>query len=238
MYNSWADLEAVDGSGNPILDSPVAALNAAGETYTNADGELVYQKDLGLGGAVLQPGEIKLTDLNEDGVIDSKDYARTGKTTIPELTYGLSLGFNYKGFDFSVLFQGVEGVARFVQTPECIHFASNYSLQEVDLYRYTEARYAAGKRIEFPIAAYNKAAVNNTFFLKDASYVRLKNVELGYTLQPTFLKRLGINSARVFLNGSNLLTWGANSIWGDPENLGNTGYPITRTYNMGLNFNF
>lgn len=238
LYNSWAELYAVDGSGNPNLSSPVPALNAAGETYTNADGEVVYQKDLGLGGAVLQPGEIKLTDLNEDGVIDSKDYARTGKTTIPELTYGLSMGFSYKGFDFSVLFQGVEGVARFVQTSECMHFASNYSLQEVDLYRFTEARYAAGERIEFPIAAYNKAAVNNTFFLKDASYIRLKNVEVGYTLEPTFLKRMGINSARVFLNGSNLLTWGANSIWGDPENLGNTGYPITRTYNMGLNFNF
>jgi TonB-linked SusC/RagA family outer membrane protein len=238
LYTSWAELYETDGNGRPVLANPVLAKNSKGETYLNTDGTPVYQKDLGFGGAVLQPGEIRLRDVNEDGVIDAKDYARTGKTNIPELTYGVSFGFKYMGFDFSALFQGVEGVARFVQTSECMHFASNYSLQEVDRYRFTEERYAAGERIEFPIAAYNKSAVNNTFFHKDASYIRLKNMEIGYTLQPAFLKQIGIRSARVYANGSNLLTWGANSIWGDPENLGNTGYPITRTFNVGLNFNF
>lgn len=238
LYNSWSQLYEVDGSGNPILSNPVLATNSKGQTYLNAEGQPVYQKDLGYGGAAVQPGEIRLRDVNEDGVVDDKDFARRGKTAIPEITYGVSLGFNFKGIDFSALFQGVEGVARFVQTPESMHFASNYSLQEVDKYRFTEERYANGDRIEFPIAAYNRSAVNNTFFLKDASYLRLKNMEVGYTLKPGFMKRIGVNSARIYVNGSNLLTWGENSIWGDPENLGNTGYPITRTYNVGLNFNF
>jgi TonB-linked SusC/RagA family outer membrane protein len=238
LYETWSELYEVDQNGNPVLSNPILAQNENGEHYNNESGEAVYQKDLGLGGAVLQPGEVRLKDVNEDGVIDDKDYARVGKTTIPELSFGLALGFNYKGFDFSILFQGVEGVERFVQTPEAMHFASNYALQEVDLLRFTEERHAAGERIEFPIAAYNKSAIRSTFFLKDASYIRLKNIEVGYTLQPNFLKKVGINTARIYVNGSNLYTWGANSIWGDPENLGNTGYPITKNYNIGFRFNF
>lgn len=238
LYSSWAELYALDGNGNPDLSSPVLATNSKGENYTNEYGEPVYQKNLGYGGATLQPGEIRINDVNEDGVIDEKDRSRTGKTTFPELSYGLSMGFDYKGFDISVLFQGVDGVARFVQNSDSKHFASNYSLQEVDLYRFTEKRYAAGERIDFPIGAYNKSAIYNTFFLKDASYIRLKNLEVGYTISAGFIKRIGFSSTRIYLNGTNLLTWGANSVWGDPENLGNTGYPITRTYNIGLKFNF
>lgn len=238
LYNSWADLYEVDGLGNPILSSPKLAYNSKGETYLNAEGNPVYQKDLGYGGAILQPGEIRLVDYNEDGVIDDFDYVRTGKTSIPELTYGVSAGFGYKGFDFSLMFQGVSGVSRYVQTSECQHFSDNHSLQEVDLYRFTEARYAAGERIEMPIAAYNQSAIYNTYFQKDASYVRLKNLEIGYTFEPNFLKRAGINSARLYANGQNLLTWGKNDIWGDPENLGNTGYPITSSYNIGINVSF
>jgi TonB-linked SusC/RagA family outer membrane protein len=238
LYNSWADLYEVDGNGNPNLASPKLAINANGENYTNTEGEPVYQKDLGYGGAPLQPGEIRLTDINEDGIIDVKDRSRTGKTEIPELSYGISMGFEYEGFDFSILFQGVEGVDRYVLDGVAQHFASNYSLQEVDMYRFTEERYAAGEQIEFPIAAFNTSASWNTYFLKDASYMRLKNLEIGYTLSDNFLKKAGFTSVRLYLNATNLLTWGANSIWGDPENLGNKGYPITRSYNIGLKFNF
>lgn len=238
LYTSWSDLYALDSNNNPILSQPVLAMDKSGNPYNNTAGDPVYQKDLGYGGAVLQPGEIKLVDINGDGVIDDKDYIRTGKTEIPELTFGFSMGFNYKSFDFSVMFMGVSGVARYVQTGESMHFSNNHSLQEVDKYRFTEARYAAGDRIDMPIAAYNTSAVNNTFFHKDASYIRLKNMEIGYTIEPNVLKKVGLNTARIYVNGSNLLTWSKNSIWGDPENLGNTGYPITRTYNLGVNLNF
>ncbi|MBN2486094.1 MAG: TonB-dependent receptor [Bacteroidales bacterium] len=238
LYTSWADLYAVDQNNNPLLAQPVLALDKNGNPYTNESGEPVYQKDLGFGGAVLQPGEIKLVDVNEDGVVDDKDRIRTGKTTIPELTYGISMGFSVHGFDFSMLFQGVSGVARYVQTPESVHFSDNHSLQEVDLNRFTIERYNAGEPIDMPIAAYNTSAVYNTFFHKDASYMRLKNLEIGYTLKSVALKKIGMSSARIYINGSNLLTWGKNRIWGDPENLGYTGYPITKTYNLGVNVNF
>ena len=184
LYTSWADLYKIDQNGNPILASPVRAVNAAGQEYVNAAGQPVFQKDLGYAGAPLQPGEVKLVDVNGDGVVNEKDYTRTGKTNIPELSYGFSLGFSYKGFDFSTLFQGVGGVAKFANSS--LHFNRQQSLFEVDLNRFTQERYDAGERIDFPIAAYNQASAYNTFFLKNASYTRLKNMEIGYTLKPAF----------------------------------------------------
>ena len=235
LYNSWADLYQVDAKGDPILSSPVLALNKSGQPYTNAAGKPVYEKDLGYNGAVVQPGEIRLEDVNEDGVIDKKDNIRIGKTNIPEFTYGVSFGFSYKGFDFSTLFQGIAGVAHYVGTRP---FNNLEAITELGMERFTLERRANGEKIEFPIAAYNNSAGYNTYFLKDASYVRLKNMEVGYTLQPSFLTKLGISSTRIYLNGSNLLTWSPNKIWGDPENLGNNGYPLVRTYNLGFNVNF
>ena len=235
LYSSWADLYQVDATGNPVLSSPVLALDKAGQPYKNAAGKPVYEKDLGYNGAVLQPGEIGFEDVNQDGVIDKKDNIRIGKTNIPEFTFGLSFGFGYKGFDFSALLQGISGVDRYIATRP---FNNLESITEVGLTRFTTERYANGEDIQFPIAAYNSSAAYNTYFLKDASYVRLKNMEVGYTVKPSFLKKLGVSSTRIYLNGSNLLTFSRNKIWGDPENLGNNGYPLIRTYNLGLNVNF
>ena len=236
LYTSWSDLYKTDPNGNPILNSPVLALNKDGLSYKNIAGGVVYQKDLGFSGVPLQPGEIRLVDVNEDGVINEKDYTRTGKTDIPEITYGLSFGFDFKGFDFSALLQGVSGVSKFAMSE--LHFNKQQSLFEVDENRFTLERYNNGDRIDFPIAAYNQAANGNTFFQKNTAYMRLKNLEIGYTFKQNLLKKVGIQSARLYVNGNNLYTWSPNKIWGDPENLGFIGYPLTRTYNMGLNINF
>jgi len=237
LYTSWGDLYELDGSGNPILSSPLPALDKSGKPYTNANGETVYQKDLGYAGVPLQPGEVKLIDVNEDGVVNEKDFVRSGYTSIPRVTYGISFGFSYKGFDFSALLQGVGGVAKYAMANQ-LHFNKQESLFEVDLHRFTEERYQNGDPIDFPIAAYNKQGARNTFFLINTSYTRLKNMEIGYTLQPKAFKKIGIGYARFYLNGYNLLTWSPNKIWGDPENLNFIGYPLTRVYNIGLNVNF
>ncbi len=236
LYTSWSDLYAIDGNGDPILSQPVAALNKDGHTYTNQAGDIVYQKDLGYGGVAVQPGEVRLVDINEDGVVNEKDFIRTGNTMIPKVSYGLSFGFNWNGFDLSVLFQGVSGAARYSMSQ--LHFNKQESLFDVDLNRFTQERYNNGERIDFPIAAYNHAGAENTFFLKNTSYTRLKNMEIGYTFKPAFLKKMGVGSARVYANGNNLYTWSPNEIWGDPENLAYIGYPLTRTYNLGVNVNF
>lgn len=233
LYTSWGDLYDLDGKGDPILSQPVRALNKEGNPYENQNGDPVYVKDLGYAGVPLQPGNIKLIDQNEDGVIDNDDFIRIGKTEIPELTYGFSIGFNFKGFDFSTLFYGVSGVARYAMNQP--HFEKLQSLWAVDYNRFSLERYNNGDRIDFPIAAYNQQASDNTFFLKNASYLRLKNAEVGYTLHPKFI---GIESARFYINGNNLFTWSQNKIWGNPENLGYGGYPLIKTYNAGFNINF
>lgn len=239
LYTSWADLYAVDGKGNPILSQPVLAKDASGNSYKNAAGQPVYQKDLSFGNVPLQPGDIRLMDINDDGVIDNKDYMRTGYTSIPRVTYGISIGFNYKGFDLSVLLQGAGGSAGTAMPSTDLHFnGTTEALFEVDWNRFTLDRYAAGETIDFPIAAYNRQAYQNTFFNLNTSYLRLKNMEVGYTFKRGLLRAIGLASIRVYANGFNLYTWSKNSIWGDPENMGFMGYPLTRTYNVGVNVGF
>lgn len=235
LYTSWSQLYNIDANGNPILSQPVLA-TYNGKPYTNAAGNPVYQKDLGYAGAPVQPGEVRLKDVNGDGIVNEKDYMRSGKTDLPTLSYGISFGFSTHGFDFSALFQGQSGVAKYAMQE--LHFNKQQSLFDVDLNRFTQERYDNGERIDFPIAAYNQAAAYNTFFLKSTAFVRLKNAEIGYTLKPELLKRIGVRSARFYINGYNLYTWSPNKIWGDPENLGYIGYPLTRTYNVGVNVNF
>lgn len=242
LYTSWADLYAIDDNGNPVLSQPVLALKD-GQPYKNANGDPVFQKDLGYAGVPLQPGSIRLEDVNGDGLVDDKDRVRTGKTVDPIYNFGLTVGFNYKGFDVSALFAGVAGVARGGMSE--LHFNKQQSLFGVDANRFTLERYNNGERIHFPMAAYNQQAAGsgagyagNTFFLIDASYVRLQNLVIGYTFNKRFLHKMGIRSTRLFLSGDNLYTWAPNKIWGDPENLGNIGYPLTKTFNVGVNINF
>jgi TonB-linked SusC/RagA family outer membrane protein len=239
LYTSWAELYAVDANNNPVLSQPVAAMGADGKPYKNGAGQTVYQKDLAFGSVPLQPGDIKMTDINYDGVIDNKDYKRSGYTNIPRITYGISFGFGYKGFDMSVLLQGAAGVAADPMPNTNLHFnGTTEALFEVDWNRFTPERYAAGDKINFPIAAYNRQSWQNTFFNLNTSYLRLKNVEVGYTFQRGILSKMGVGSVRVYANGFNLYTWSKNKIWGDPENMGFMGYSLTRTYNAGINVGF
>lgn len=239
LYTSWAELYKVDPANNPILSEPVLAKDASGKTYNDAVGQPVYEKDLSFGDRPLQPGDIKMIDINYDGVIDAKDYKQSGYTSIPRVTYGISFGISYKGLDMSVLLQGAAGVAANPMPATNKHFnGTTEALFEVDWNRFTPERYAAGEKIDFPIAAYNSQAYRNTFFNLNTSYLRLKNVEVGYTFQRGILTRMGLKSVRVYANGFNLYTWSQNKIWGDPENMGFMGYPLTRTYNGGVNIGF
>jgi TonB-linked SusC/RagA family outer membrane protein len=235
LYTSWSQLYAIDKDNNPILSQPVLAKDQNGNSYKNALGQPVYERDLSLGSKVLQPGDIKIKDVNFDGVIDNKDYVRSGYTKLPRFTYGMSFGFTYKGFDFSVLFQGATGVAADPMPSTNLHFnGTTEALFEVDWNRFTPERYAAGETINFPIAAYNRPAYVNTYFHLNTSYLRVKNCEVGYTFKPMAITKLGIGSVRAYVNGYNLYTWSQNSIWGDPENMGFMGYPLTRSYNAGF----
>ncbi len=198
----------------------------------------------------IQPGDLKFRDVNGDGIINGFDAVPIGYSNIPEKTYGISLAVNYSGFDLSVLFQGVGNVSRYYLPNERVAgFGANVPSTAADYLTtsWSQERYDAGLPINFP--RFNVTSSPNqqgsTFFLVDASYVRLKNAEVGYTARPGTLKKIGINSFRVYANANNLITWKKTYKGVDPEsdspNRSDTNlefYPLVRTVNLGLNVNF
>lgn len=210
----------------------------------NATGRPVYQYV----NDKIQPGDLKFRDVNGDGVVNDFDAVPIGYSNIPEKTFGISLGGNFQGFDLSVLFQGVGNVStyysRFQRTagfggapPEG---AASYLNES-----WTPERYAAGLPINFPRFSVSSSPNNtgSSFYLANASYVRLKNVEIGYTINGALLKKIGMSSARVYANSNNLITWSHMYKGVDPENTATNDsntepYPLVRTINVGLNVNF
>jgi TonB-linked SusC/RagA family outer membrane protein len=196
----------------------------------------------------IQPGDLKFIDYNGDGIINAFDAVPMGYSNLPEKTFGASFSLNYKGFDISVLFQGVGNVSHYYTRfqkgtgygqapPEGSPSYMNES--------WTAERYAAGLPINFPrfSVSSNPNHEGNSFWLADASYVRVKNVEIGYTANAAALRKIGISSCRLYVNGNNLFTWKKMYSGIDPENTstGDTNtepYPLVRTINAGLNVNF
>lgn len=197
----------------------------------------------------LQPGDIRYVDYNKDGKIDLDDQVPIGYSGLPEKVYGVSLGMDYKGFDFSILFQGAGNVSfQYFQYDMWPFVNSVSSAKSIIANRWTPERYEQGLPIEFPRLGVNPSLSNHnyqnsTFWTRDASYVRLKNMEIGYTFNEGILRKLGLKSVRVYLNGNNLHTW-TDLIDFDPESASNqknievTDYPQQRVYNMGLNVKF
>lgn len=213
-----------------------------GNGYFNSKEELdSYLKTTTYGFGEPRIGDFKYIDLNKDGVIDDKDQAPIGYSNIPRVIYGLSLTFEYKGFDLTTFFQGVG------------KYSSNYSQQGVYEYiirgtyfdyhktAWTPERYAAGEKITYPALSThsNTNHTANDFFVMNRSFTRLKNLVLGYTLPAGSLKALGVSKMRVYVSAQNYFTW-AHLKMGhlDPENDASLGYPVTKMANFGLNITF
>ncbi len=199
-------------------------------------------------GGVVGPGDIKYKDLNEDGVIDSNDQTRyAADPKNPELVYGFGLNVDYKGFYASVFFQGAgktstvlgqgDGPAfhPFAWGPEISGFRS-YALD-----RWTEENPSQNvffPRIHSSSHFHDRAA--STWWLRDASFLRLKNIELGYNFPTSIAQKMAMQSARIYLMGYNIAVWDHIKLW-DPE-LGNKNdgmaYPLSRTFTLGVEFTF
>ncbi len=196
----------------------------------------------------IQPGDVKYKDVNGDGVIDSFDMVPIGYSDFPEVTYGFSLGGEWKGFDFSVLFQGSSNVSFRASKKSNRGFQEDGSaIDYLKDYSWTPERYANGEEIRFPHLSASASQIHNyqasTLWIRDASYIRLKNAEIGYSFTGKLIKKLGLAKARIYANGNNLITWDNLFPGEDPEiptyNDGNyEPYPIVRTINFGLNLNF
>ena len=186
------------------------------------------------------PGDLKYKDVNNDGKIDAND--RTIVSGVyPKLNYSLNLSASFKGFDFSALMQGVYGTKSYVSNWGVIPFVQGTPPTTDWLNRWTpENPSTTMPRIYWGWSSPQKLTRPSTFFLQDASYLRLKNIVLGYTLPSTLTKTFGVSRLRVYFAGDNLLTI-TNFKGLDPERYGSgdlVQYPQNKIYSFGVNVSF
>lgn len=208
------------------------------------DGYFSSEKDIALssvqnvGGHASRPGDFKYKDLNADGVIDLRDQAPLLYSAVPEYTFGSAVHVTYKNFDISVLVQGVTNVSNFYMY-RGTSAVSNYVARHLE--SWTEDRVAQNLPINYPrlTTQTNPNEIQNSFFTNDASYIRLKNAEIGYNLSDKIANRLWMKGARIYVNGLNLLTFDRLPTKNfDPELTGDLSYPNVRIYNIGINARF
>ncbi len=196
-------------------------------------------------GDKLQAGDLKYVDLNKDGVVDDKDKKVFTNLTIPRVSYSFGLSGAYKGFEFSCFFQGVGDVTYAMSRQFKVPFVGGFgNAPAYVLDHWTEERAARGDKITFPrISAKGETSSHNAqssdFWFRDASFLRLKNVEVAYKLKNSYLENLGISSVRIYANGNNLYTWTDLDLI-DPEAKAADKAPIppNKVYTMGVNVSF
>lgn len=211
------------------------------EGYFNSQAEIASSPVQNVGGSPTQPGDFKYKDANNDGVINDRDKVPLGISNVPEYTFGAALNLMYKGFDMSLLFQGATNVSNYYQGKGTFA-GSGLNYMERHAQSWTADRYASGGEILYPRLSSKSTSpseLENSFFNNDASYIRLKNVEIGYSFSLNGAKKLGAKSVRIYINGLNLATWDRLPTKNfDPEISGDSSFPINRLYNLGANFTF
>lgn len=186
----------------------------------------------------LQPGDIKYKDINEDGKVDGYDISHIGKSETPEFIYGFSTGASYKNFEFNLFFQGATGFERNV-IAQPFELETNSERVLIDSWSPTNTD-AAYPRLSVGSTS-NNQNLKSTFWLKDASYLRLKNIELAYTLSEIeSIQKMGISSLRFFVSGSNVLTFSKikNRDPEGPSGIRGSFYPQTKSFLVGINVKF
>lgn len=181
--------------------------------------------------ATVKPGDIKYKDQNDDGLIDQNDYYPTGDTGLPSFTGSLQAGLKFKGFDLSVLFQGVNGRSVYLSGYYFEAFQNNGKVSEIALGRWTSE---TAETATYP----RLSSVNNlnnfqssSFWQRDGSFIKLRSAELGYSIPGSLLNKVYIDNGRIFINGTNLFSWD-HMDFTDPETI--TGYPVVRTISLGI----
>ena len=202
-------------------------------------------------GYKVMPGDIKYKDVNGDGKIDGNDQVAIGATTKPNLIYGFGIAANWKGLDVNLHFQGAGKSTYFIDGSTVHMFKlgdgwGNVLSEMANSNRWISADISGDPATENPNAEYPRLAYgpnsNNyqqsTYWLRNGSYLRLKTVEVGYTLPTQLVNKVHFNTVRIFFVGTNLLTWSAFKLW-DPE-MGSTDgkrYPLSKNLSLGISVN-
>ncbi len=191
-------------------------------------------------GGDVMAGDIKYKDINGDGKISELDQVPIGFPVTPEIIYGFGFSTGYKAFDFSCFFQGLARESFWIDPVATAPFIGQTALLKVyeDSYWSESNRdlYALWPRLTTKVNANNNA--KSTWFMRNGAFLRLKSLEVGYTMPKKLTKIIGVTKARWYVSGTNLMTFSAFKLW-DPEMAGNgLGYPIQQVMNLGLQVSF
>lgn len=253
--------EILDLKGlSPILDDSKGILLQEGKPINTLYGyevEGIYQSDKEIhnhlvtfdrfgnvvnsySGLIAAPGDIRFKDQNGDGIIDKdNDRVALGNPS-PDFMYSFNLGAKYKGFDFTAFFQGVAGGRGWSMGELVSPFFNGYNCAGWMIKRWTPD--APNNTYQRVYIDNQRATIKSEYYVEDMSYLRLKNVELGYTFPVVWMNKIGMTGARVFVSGQNLLTITAYKGF-DPERAGVKSsniydYPLVKTFTFGINLTF
>lgn len=183
----------------------------------------------------VRPGDIKYVNQNDDNVIDVYDYKPIGKPQLPEWTFGLHTGFEYKAFDFSVFVQAVTNSSVYMTGSNYWAFQNNAGITDFALNRWTPETATTADYPRLSTSANEHNFRLSDFWQRDGSFLRLRMVEVGYTIPSRITNFVKIGSARIFANGLNLLTIDKVDV-ADPETI--SGYPFMKSINIGVKAKF
>ncbi len=180
----------------------------------------------------VRPGDIKYKDQNKDGKIDSNDYYPIGYTSMPQITLGLHGGITFKGFDMDIFFQGAANRTVYCGGKYYHAFQNDGTVSSIALGRWTPetAETATYPRLSSENNLNNYQA--SSFWQKNGNFLKLRSLEIGYTLPFQLSRKINLEKVRIFANGTNLFSLDHLDGFTDPETM--SGYPALRTISFGL----
>lgn len=206
--------------------------------FFNSEQEIKDWYDQSELGGVPKVGDLKYKDKNGDGIINDKDQVPIGNPEVPEWTFGGAFSFQYKSFDFSMMWQGVAKRSYMLSGQK---IWETYNFNEWHKEAWSQERYDKGMKITYPRLepGSNASKLPADFWCANGSYIRLKNIELGYTLPARISNKIKASSVRLYFNGLNLLTFDKYPVkYQDPEQNNELLYPVFKAYNFGMNVSF
>ena len=189
-------------------------------------------------GSLPKVGDLKYKDINGDGIISEEDQMPIGHPEMPEWTFGGALSLRYKNFDFSMMWQGVANRSYLLVGQR---IWETYNFNEWHKEAWTQERFDAGLPITYPRLDPGSGASKQVsdFWYADGSYIRLRNLEVGYSIPEKLSGKIGASGVRIYANGLNLLTFDKYPVkYQDPEQNNELLYPVFKAYNVGLNVTF
>ena len=210
-----------------------------GNGFFNTQSELTANT-LAYGFGTPRLGDLKYQDLNKDGKIDERDKAPIGIGALPPVTYAFRGGITYKQFDLSFLFQGVENYSSIYNGQGVFETDYDGVFGALHQNAWTKARYDSGAKITSPALSLAQSVNHQSsdYYNYDRSYLRLKNLELAYTLPSSMARAIKVEKVRFLLSGQNLITWDKMKSKDFGPEGSYAAFPVYRVLNLGVNVTF